>query len=567
MISEPTLYTETNLKDYWQVLVRRRWVVLSFFIICSVTVTLGTFLMTPIYRASTKIIIEGESTSVRSTDENSSVGSSYDIYENYLETQIVLIKSDGIAGKVYEEFNLGETPRYKKRVGLAKLLRKNFSLDINLERIKGTRMIEISMNHPDPQMAADLANRLAELYSNDNLNRRALTFIRNQKMASLNAEFLRLQDKLDTLSMQFGPKHPEMLDLKKEIRLMAKRMENERSNSGDTPANADLSLDQQALEEALLKIQESSVLSSSKMNNTGIIDRAYAPTEVHRPKRALNIILGLVMGLVGGVLLAFFVDYLDDTIKTDDDLKRHIGNIIFLGALLSEHKPASQKAEIDRLLELNPESASAEAYRLIRTRILWSVAKENVLKDFAVLSAGAAEGKSTVASNLAISLSQVNKKVLLVDTDLRRGRLHQVYDVLVENGLGEYLTGDLSLKEVVKPTGIPNLSLVTAGRSVIDFSQLFSSAQMTEFIRQTREKFDFIVYDTPPVMIISDTLILIPQLNGYVLTVRSGITKTRHLAKALSMIRETSNMQLFGIILNGTSLRDKHIYKNYYHKI
>ena len=566
------LNQEINIREYLQTLSRRRWVVIAFFVICVTTVTIGTFLMTPVYRASTTVIIEGENNSVRAAEDSSMAGEGMEVYENYLETQISLIQSDSIAGNVFSQFKLGETPRYKKKEGFAKIFRHSFLKDLSIKRIKGTRMIVIAVDNPDAKLAAELANSVADIYTKDNMKRRALTFIRNQRMASLNAEYLRLQEKLDSLATQFGPKHPEMVVLKDEIRTMAKRIENARFGGGDKEKNGESMMPQgqQLLEESLLKIQESSVFSSSRVNNTGIVDIAYPPTEIYKPKVPLNIALGIIMGLMGGILLAFFVDYLDDTIKTDEDLKRHVANVPVLGSIVSERNMRNgltKMADIDKLVSLRSESPSAEAYRLIRTRILWSASKNSAVKDFAVVSAGSGEGKSTVASNLGIALSQISKKVLVVDTDLRRGRLHDSYNQLNDRGLGEFLSGEASLEDVVKETDIPNLSIVACGRSVIDTSQLFSSPKMQEFIQLTRKKFDMIVYDTPPVIVISDTSILIPQLGGCVVTARSGLTNARRLLKAFSIIRETSNAQVIGVILNGTDLVDKKVYKNYYHKI
>ncbi|HTL70390.1 MAG TPA: Wzz/FepE/Etk N-terminal domain-containing protein, partial [Candidatus Eisenbacteria bacterium] len=214
---------ERSLKDYWGILLRRRWVLLSFFVICTGTATLGTYLMTPLYRASTTLIVEGENT-VLHAEESGSSGMNFDLFENYLETQMALIKSRSIAGAVANEFKLPESPRYQKREGLGKLLEKKFTDDIHLQRVPGTRMLAVSVDNPDPQKAADLANRLADVYAQENLSRRSLTFIRNQRMSALNAEFSHLQQQYDSLSKQFGPKYPAMIDLKKEIDVMAKRI-------------------------------------------------------------------------------------------------------------------------------------------------------------------------------------------------------------------------------------------------------------------------------------------------------------------------------------------------------
>ncbi len=565
---QDNLIPEKTLKDYFQVLLRRSWVIISFFTICVTVVTMGTFLMTPLYSSEVKMIIEGENTNVRSADESASAGSSVDMFEYYLSTQIALIKSGAIAGKVFDEFNLAENPRYKKKVGWQKLFKKSFEKDIYVEQVKGSRMITIGVLNPDPKLASDVANRLADVYARDNLMRRALMFIRNQRMASMNDEFLRLQAKLDALSNRFGPKHPEMIALRNEIRTMARRIENERAKENETTENIPAE-DEALLEDTLHKIQESSVFSSSRMNNIGIIERAVPSREPVKPKKILNIIVGIFAGLFGGIFLAFLVDYLDDTIKTDEDLKRNLGKVPYLGSLFSE-RISGDPAKLDRMVALTADSPSVEAYRLIRMNLLWFSTRENSLKDFTVVSPGPGEGKTTVSSNLAIVLAQANLKVLYVDTDFRRGRLHQIYDYLNDKGLGEYLTEGLSLDQVIHKTETPNLSVVTCGKSVIDSAQLLGSQRMAEFIRETRKRFDTIVYDTPPVTIISDAAIVMSQLDGCVLAIRCGYTTIRILNRALVMIRE-SKTKLIGVVLNDVQMRDitsyNKYYKKYYHKV
>ncbi len=559
------VFPEKSIKDYFQVLVRRRWVVTAFFTICATVVTLGTFLMTPLYRSGVDIIIEGENTNVHSADETASAGSGIDVFEYYLATQIALIKSDTIAGKVYDEFKLSETPRYKKKVGMAKIFQRDFKKDIYIEQVKGSRMITVAIESPDSKLASDMANRLADVYARDNLMRRALMFIRNQRMASLNDEFLRLQSKLDSLSNRFGPKHPEMIALRNEIRTMARRIESERARSKekDFMENAPME-DDALLEDTLHNIQESSVFSSSRMNNIGIVDRA-SPSEIPvKPKKALNIILGIFAGLFGGVLLAFLVDYMDDTIKTDEDLKRNLGKIPYLGSLFAE-KSSGNMTQLDRLVALTADSPSVEAYRLIRMNLLWYAMRENSLKDLVVVSPGPGEGKTTVSSNLSIVLAQANLKVLYVDTDFRRGRLHQMYNLENNKGLGEYLTENFSLDQVVHKTETPNLSVITCGKSVIDSAQLLGSHRMVEFIRETRKRFDMVIYDTPPVTIISDAAIMMSQVDGCLLSIRCGFTTVRILNRALALIKE-SKTKLIGVVLNAVPMQDNTSYNKYYKK-
>ena len=189
----------------------------------------------------------------------------------------------------------------------------------------------------------------------------------------------------------------------------------------------------------------------------------------------------------------------------------------------------------------------------------------NSLKDFAVVSPGPGEGKTTLASNLAIVLAQANLKVLFVDTDFRRGRVHDIYELMNDKGLGEYLTEGLPLDEVVRKTETPNLSLVTCGKSVIDSAQLLASGRMAEFIKETRKRYDMVIYDTPPVTIISDASIMMSQLDGCLLSIRCGFTSARVMSRALTLIKE-SKSRLIGVVLNAVTMNDAASYNKYYKK-
>jgi len=182
-----------------------------------------------------------------------------------------------------------------------------------------------------------------------------------------------------------------------------------------------------------------------------------------------------------------------------------------------------------------------------------------------VLSPGPGEGKTTVASNIAIALSQTGLNVLLVDSDIRRGRLHKSYDAENDKGLGHYLTNGLQIADVIQKTSIPGVSIVTRGDSIINSSQLFSSPRMAEFIREARSRFDIIVYDTPPLTFISDASILVSQVKGALLVVRSGVTNTRVLPKAIKMIQDASQ-KFIGIALNSAGSGNDSYYQKYYRK-
>lgn len=587
---------ETNVKDYWDIIVRRRWIILVFCAVSTIAVAIFSFLTTPLYMASATIVVENENSDVLNPTDNSSKGMSFDIFENYLQTQMSLILSRNVAGRVFDDLGLALDPRYQGETNPAKLYFKKkraeffsilgvksknmnvkddplyvFLKDVHLERLKGTRAIRISVFHPEAQRASDIANALAERYSRDNLMRRAMTFIRNQRMAALNADYLRLQSKYASFSNQYGPKHYEMVQLKNEIRALAKSIEGEQTKTSAAAVEplpfGDVTKEEEEklLSEILNKIQESSVFSSDQMNNIAIVDPAIPPSEVAIPNKTRATLIAFFASFIAGIFLAFFAEYLDDTVKSEDDLKKIIGNSNFMGMVPYENHVEGFRrlSRVDSLVTQRPLSGSAEAYRLLRIQLHWFMKKKPDFKDFAIVSSLPDEGKSTISSNMALSMAQLDQRVLLVDADIRRGRLSRTYGSGKKKGLSHYLSDDLKLEEIIQSTKVPNLWVVTSGENMLKGADLLSSPRMGDFIKETRKQFDIIVYDTPPVTLIADTVVLLSMLHGAIFVTRMRVTRSRIIPKALRMIRDT-NTDLIGVVLNSThGMRNKYYHRYY----
>jgi len=593
----PTLrLPEDSVKDYWAVLARRRWIIILFCILCTGMVVFFGVFTQPLYQASVTLMLDNEDSNVLNPSGDNSKGLSFDIFENYLQTQMAIILSRNVAGRVFVDLGLAKAPRYqgethpvkifmaeKTAQGLSFLGLRNgvevkpdsfglFFKDIQLERLKGTRAIRISVLYPEPVMAARIANALAEKYSRDNLLRRATTFIGNQRMSSLNADYLRLQSKYDSLANLYGPKHPDMIKVKDEIGALARRIQEERKNTGPggpllkSPAG-DISAaeEEKLLDDILNHIQESSVFSSNQMRNIQIVEPAVPPAQPSVPHKMRDGLIAFFASLVAGIFLAFFVEYLDDTLKNEEDLKKVIGGANFMGVVpFDQHvKGFRRLSRVDFLVTQRPLSGSAEAYRLLRIQLSWFMKKKLDFKDFAVVSSVPDEGKSTISSNMALALAQLNQKILLVDADIRRGRLSRTYNAGNKKGLSHYLSDNLTLDEVVQPTKIPNLWIVAPGENMVKGADLLSSSRMSDFIAETRSQFDLIVYDTPPITLIADTAVLLSQLHGAILVTRTGVTGSRIVPKAIKMIQDT-NADLIGVVLNGAHAADNKYYNRYY---
>lgn len=211
----------------------------------------------------------------------------------------------------------------------------------------------------------------------------------------------------------------------------------------------------------------------------------------------------------------------------------------------------------------HPKSPIAEAYRTLRTNIQFSSFDKSV-KTVTVTSSGPGEGKSTVASNLAVVTAQSGKKTLLIDCDQRRSRLHKVFGLSNMVGLSNMLAGEVAFPDVVQQTEIDNLYILTAGTRPPNPSELLASEKMKSFIHTMREEFDYVIMDTPPVLIVTDAQLLADYTDGYLLVVSSGAVDRNAAAKSKELL-ENVNAKLLGVVLNNLEISEKGYYGYYYH--
>ena len=338
---------------------------------------------------------------------------------------------------------------------------------------------------------------------------------------------------------------------------------------------------QRALVDNLLKRQaEMQVLSrleGERVSNLRIVERALTPGTRYRPSYRKNGLLGLAGGLFVGILLAFAMDLADRSLRAPDQVTLHT-KLPVLGiipgaqkALAYIHGPNAQtgvssgeraRAEVlgpnaTPAIELIPHEFSrspvAESYRAFRTSLLLSSAE--LLRSFVVTSAVPLEGKTTTAANLAVVLAQLGKKVLLVDADLHRSRLHEIFHVSNAEGLVSVLTGRIDAQHAVQKTAVPGLMLLTAGPPSPNPSGLLASNTMRRFLDGAIARYEYVVIDAPPVLAVADAIVLGYLSNGVVLCVRAGRTPRDQVIRARDDLQR-SNVRILGVVLNG--LEEKH---------
>lgn len=540
---------EFHVKDYIDILYRKREIITIFFITVVLVVTLGSFMVRPVYRATVTLLIDPESPNVlTSTGMVSLQSPDYMAYKEYYQSQIEIITSQGLAKKVFDDFNLGSMPEYKK----AKEPIKKFLKTIKIEPVRDTRLLKLHVDNNNAELATKIANRMAELYIKRNL----YYISKNELSNLLKNEYLKMQARLSEYSNVYKEGHPEMIKLRKEIREMADRIDEEKK-----------SVYNYSLIEDYMKSDARIPLAGFKANNISIQDAAEKPVIPIRPKKRLNVLVAIIVGLVGGVGLAFFFEYLDDTVKTLEDIERAATKWPFLGNVPDiTGGGAASELKKELFVHLKPKDPIAELYRSIRTRVLFSSTEERPLRAIIITSPGPQEGKTTTLCNFAIAMAQNQKKILLVDADMRKPRLHDVFNKKNDNGLSNFLSAQSQFDDVIQKTGIENLSVVSAGGIPPNPSELLASNKIKEFIQKAKEKFDFVLFDTPPIGMLTDAAVLSAVADGTIMIVESGKTSKRVLGR-LYQVLEHAKAKIIGMVLNRISLTpSNYYYYSYYYE-
>jgi polysaccharide biosynthesis transport protein len=328
------------------------------------------------------------------------------------------------------------------------------------------------------------------------------------------------------------------------------------------------------------KLKEASISAGLRSSNLRVVDPALVPTTPSAPQKTRNILLSILVGLVGGIGLAIFREYLDNTVKSPDDIESLTGLPSLavvpalpngngrhgrLSRLVGDGMPQEVSSpRVELLSYVQPKSQISEAFRALRTSLLLSQA-EHPPQVILVTSALPREGKTTAAVNLAVTLAQLGDRTLLMDSDLRKPGIRRALNLTVgkESGLSSYLAGVSTLDEVTIPhPAISNLTALTTGPIPPSPADLLSSHRMREALIELRRRFKFIVIDSPPIMAATDAVILSALTDGVLLVVRSGstpkeaFTRTRDLLSAVKC-------RLLGVVLNAVDSSAPDYYYSY----
>ena len=322
----------------------------------------------------------------------------------------------------------------------------------------------------------------------------------------------------------------------------------------------------------MIRLKEAELQAESRANNVRVLDAALVPQNPVSPRWSLNMVIALLLAVMGGLGLALVVEGLDSSIKTQEELEREFG-LTFLGMIpriVPERGKKKQGGQVvepvdpDRYVLDAPTSTAAECARTIRTNLLF-MAPEREMRKLLITSAGPREGKTSTCVNIAATMAMSGAKILVIDTDMRRPRLHRIFGMQNDRGISNLLVDpERNLDEVIRDTGVPNFDIISSGPIPPNPAELLHTPAFKRVVERLLERYDRIIFDSPPVCVVTDALIIGNQCDGCMLVVRSGDTSRDMVRKARRLIADV-NINILGALLNGVHV-EKHGYGSTYYR-
>lgn len=702
-----------HLIDYLLILRKHKWMILTFLVTVVTLVSIATFKMKPVYEASARILIDKESTNYVPVQGANMDDMFFDM-ENYIETQSQILKSDTLALETIKSAGLASNPMFSGEGGGGvappiptvdqepmdrPAILGNFTGSLNVKRVPNSRLLDVTFESTDPNLAARVLNAHLKSYIEQNFQshldatEKATTWLTKQldtmrasveiaedkrlkyerenqiwstsdkqnittdKLAELNkeltdveadrmkkeAEFKLSQDgnieaipavrdstliqeltgKRSELSQKYteelsrtGPSMPSAQRLAEQVKNLDQLIANEKKNivgrieqeyrtsvQRETLLLGALNsqkkevdqMSQRLVEYNILvrdaegskqlydgltqKLKEANLTSGLKSSNIRIIDPAMVPGGPIRPNKMRNVIMALLVGLVGGIGLAFLREYMDNTVKTPDDVEM-LSRLPSLAVVPAFATLDGKQGRMSRLLKgatsngkdmhmelvsySMPQSQVSEAFRSLRTSLLLSQAGHPP-QVILVTSALPREGKTTAAVNLAVTLAQLGDRTLLIDGDLRKPGVSRALNLTEGKyaGLSSYLAGVSSLDLVTVPHPvITNLSAMPTGPIPPNPADLLSSDRLRQAIQALRKDYKFIVIDSPPIMAATDAVILSVLVDGVLLVVRSGETPKEAFTRMRDLLAAVK-CRMLGVLLNAVDSSAPDYYYSY----
>lgn len=537
---------EFDISYYLELILRRRWVALSVFVSVVIVVALVTFNTRPVFQSQALLVIEKERGNNVIYQGGPTVERGND---DYYQTQYKLLKSEALLKTVYQRLNLENIPEFAGVYGYRKLIKP-----VVIAPVPRSRLVYIKVDSFDPVLAANIANEVGKVFIEQNLSNqlfiskdvlnalqadragnqsRAIyeslpAVVNNTLIMDLKRESAKLQSQVAEASGRYTPKHPQVLALTANLQAVQGQIKEETDKVIQS-----------------LKIDLSGQLMG---NNIRLIDAAMPPTGPIKPRKSFNMMLALIGGVVLGLFAAVLVEFIDQTVRTQEDVENKLG-LPFLG-IVPMTRQVKEQTSYNHLI-LQEHSLISESIRNLRTMVDFAEVGSKS-KSVIVSSSVQGEGKSYVAGNLAVAIAQAGEKVLIVDGDLRRSNMHKVFRVSNAKGLSDFLGGGRNTEDIlplVQATDVKNLSILTCGPRPPNPAELLNTPRLSAFLTWAQENYDRVIVDCPPMFPISDALLWGKYINNCIFVAAFGKTRVPLIKTAIKRFAN-SGIKVLGAVVN-----------------
>jgi non-specific protein-tyrosine kinase len=503
-----------DLERYGEILDRRKWTLIITAITTLTVVALGTYWTTPIYEASALVRIAEQAVDDRYVNVNYS--------ERVMQTYVHLLTSRPFLEQVIAELSL--------QTGVATLART-----ITVEPLANTELIEIRVENANPQQATEIANILASLLVSE-----------GQKLYVGSGKTAR-----QILEEQLAVQEAQLSADRAELAALVSAPSESGGESNDVKAqdlSSKIRVEEQTYASLLSQYEQARLSESMRANSVNVVETAIVPSRPTKPRVPVNLALGLLAGLMGGIALIVAMEVLDPAIHSADDLERKT-DLPMLGRVpVFDDAMASARGEALRVLSMNT----------------LSLANNSNMKTLLITSPEPGVGKSTIMVFLAMAMAQSGRRVIAVDADLRNPKLHTLLGLKRDHGLSDVLADPTQLATALKETRIRGLRALTAGAANSNAALLLFLPTLSEIVRSIAEQADVVLWDSPPILATADGSVLGPLMDGVVLVTARDQTTLRRFETSVKQLRQVGS-SLLGIIYNKAKASNTD-YMHYYHR-
>lgn len=521
-----------ELRTYWDIFRRWAWLIALSALVAAIAAYAFSIRQIPIYRAESQLLVGQNS----SNDDPSLAYTDILLSERLTRTYAQIL----IARPLLEQT--------AQRLGLVEIDPDT----ISVQPVRDTQLIDLIVEHPLPGLAAEIANTLPEVFIAYNNAQQRARF--QESKGALTGELAKLSGEIEAIEAR----SEGLAEGDPQATLLQGQLAQYRSSYGNV----------------LSQLESIRMAEANAVDTITVVVPAVAPLLPVRPRVLVNTLLALIVGAMLGAGIVFLIEYVDDTVKLPEQVEAMTG-LSTLGVVGREKngngrlRGAARPADGARpaLVTLEkPRSPNAEAYRTVRTGIQFSSVDEPI-RSLLVTSAGPSEGKSTTAANLAVVMAQAGNKVVLIDADLRKPTQHKLWGT--PNTVG--LTGVLLLEEqpesldyVLAPTQVENLWLISSGQLPHNPSELLGSQKLQRLMARLLQDYDYLIFDAPPALAVTDPIVLGQSLDGVLVVVDSGGTRAPALAQTVQALAKV-HAHIIGVVLNKFPVKAGGYYYYYYH--